>query len=185
MERSASNEFEFMFQLLYSSGCTLSLRQSQAFAVLEKTARLGYTNIVRKLLNIGVIDGSTRGKRSETALHIFAYTGDRALVRLLKGSDCDVDAEDKDRRTPLHWAAWAGKCGTVEELLHLGAKVDAQDKIGRTPLYGAAGGGFRDVVDKLLLRGADKSLSGGKNHETPLDRARQKGYKDVISSLER
>ena len=185
MALAARNEFEVMYKFLCSSGCTLSIRPSQAFTVLENTARLGYTNIVRKLIDMGIINGSTRGKRNETALHIFAYTGNRALVRLLEGKRWNVNAEDKDKRTPLHWAAWAGQCDTVEELLRLEANVNALDRLGRTPLYGAAGGGFKDVVQKLLGHHADRSLRGGKNDETPLDRARHKGHQDVVSLLER
>lgn len=181
----ARNEFEVMYKFLCSSGCALSIRPSQAFTVLEKTARLGYTNIVRKLIDMGIINSSTRGKRNETALHIFAYTGNRALVSLLKGNEWDINAEDKDKRTPLHWAAWADQRDTVEELLRLEANVNAQDKLGRTPLYGAAGGGFKDVVQKLLGYRADRSIRGGKDKETPLDRARQKGHQDVVSLLER
>ncbi|CAP64875.1 uncharacterized protein PODANS_5_4173 [Podospora anserina S mat+] len=174
LEASAHKEFEFMFKMLTlgnSDHLVIPLTHMQA--ALIDTAQLGYRNTVRKLLEIGV-PVSIRVRRNETALHIIAHAGDVSMIKLLLERGAEVDAKDQGGSTPLRWASWAGRFDTARDLLLKGAKVNAQDKSHRTALFGAAGGGYADVVRLLLARGADKSLRGGKDSQTPLEKGRQK-----------
>lgn len=107
------------------------------------------------------------------------------MIKLLLERGAEVDAKDQGGSTPLRWASWAERFDTARELLLKGAKVNAQDKSHRTALFGAAGGGYADVVRLLLARSADKSLRGGKDSQTPLEKAVKKRQNAVVELLEK
>ncbi|CAK96729.1 ankyrin [Aspergillus niger CBS 101883] len=182
LEAHASEEFESIFRLMTSMTLDHRVSSSHMARAMTESARHGYFNLARKLMEIGV-NPSARGSRMEIALHISAWRGDIAMVRLLLGKGAEVDARDKDRRTPLQWASWAGKEETARELLSKNANVNVRDTENRTALYGAAGGGFTEVVRCLILHKADAMIRGGRGRETALERARNKKYNDVVALL--
>ncbi|KAH7307941.1 ankyrin repeat-containing domain protein [Rhexocercosporidium sp. MPI-PUGE-AT-0058] len=182
-ETVSAKEFEFMFKLLTKrTGGQFSIPVSYAGRAMIQTAELGYINVVRKFVELGV-NPSIQGTRGETALHVFAMTGNLDMVRYLLERGAQVDQRDRDGTTPLHWAAWEGKTDTVRELLMGRADVNALDKNGRTPLFGAAGGGFQETVKILLSSNADKTIRGGTANETPLERAIKRNRIVVIRML--
>ncbi|PNP39165.1 hypothetical protein TGAMA5MH_08842 [Trichoderma gamsii] len=182
-DATSAEEFDFMFKMLTSqTNGQFSIPASHAAMVMIETAQREYSNIVRKLVEIGV-QPSIPGKHHQTALHIFAYKGNLPMVRFLVEHEAKVDARDKDSCTPLHWAAWNGKLDITQLLLRRKADVNAKDRYNRTPLYGAAGGGHADVVRLLLNHHADKSIRGGDKDETPLERAKKRNRRLVIKLL--
>jgi len=183
LETAAGKEFNFMFKMMTcGSADQFSIPTSHASIAMIETAQLGYSNVVRKLVELGVRP-SVQGKRKETALHVFAHTGNLEMVRFLLDRGAEVDARDKELCTPLHWAAWAGKLDTARELLVRRADVNAVDRDGRTVLFGAAGGGYTEVVRLLLSRNADRSIRGGRSGETPLERAMKRRHGAVVELL--
>lgn len=183
LETAAGKEFDFIFKLLTKGmNGEFSIPKGASRAMIE-TAQLGYTNVVRKLLELGV-SPAAKGRREETALHIFSHTGNVSMVRYLLDRGAEVDARDRTQSTPLHWAAWAGKLETTRELLIRGADVNAVDRDGRTALFGAAGGGFLGVVQLLLQRRANQHLHGGTRGETPQERAVKKGHAAIVKLLQ-
>ncbi|KAI1390555.1 ankyrin repeat-containing domain protein [Hypoxylon trugodes] len=187
LEAHATEEFELAFSFFTHNMKEYAIPTPVASKAIIEMARRGFSNATRKLIQLGITP-SLKGRRSETALHIFAYSGDAAMTRFLIEKGVDPNTQDKDKQTPLHWAAWAGKAETVVELLsmrtdEITANMNAIDVANRTALYGAAGGGFADVVRYLLQRGADVTIRGGTNQETPLERARKRNHAAVIDLL--
>ncbi|KAK5064758.1 hypothetical protein LTR84_000592 [Exophiala bonariae] len=183
LEVHATAEFDTMFEMLaYSVQQSFNIPREHASAVVIETAERRYSNIFRKLVTLSV-DLNVRGDRGQMPLHIFAHHGDCSMITFLLAQGAAIDAKDKQGRTPLHWAAWAGQADAVGVLLSRKAHKDATDREGRTALYGAAGGCYVDVVRLLLSRGADRSLAGGTNKETPLERAKKKMNKELMELL--
>ena len=81
---------------------------------------------------------SQRFPKKTTGLHLAAYFGIKAIVKLLLEKGAAVDAADGDGETPLHWALDNGHVEVVRLLLEKGAAVDAADRDGQTPLSAAA-----------------------------------------------
>ncbi|KAK4664289.1 uncharacterized protein QC763_504173 [Podospora pseudopauciseta] len=95
LEASAHKKFEFMFKMLTSGNSDhLVIPLTHMQTALIDAAQLGYRNIVRKLLEIGV-PVSIRVRRNETALHIFAHAGDVSIIKLLLERGAEVDAKDR------------------------------------------------------------------------------------------
>ncbi|KAI1418422.1 kinase-like domain-containing protein [Hypoxylon sp. FL1857] len=184
LEAAANKEFEFMFKMLTSQiDGPFSVPVSLASTAMTTAAQLGYFNVVRKLVELG-INPSIRNNNHQTPLHIFAHMGNLCMVRFILDSGAEIQARDRDSRTPLHWAAWAGKHETTRELLRRKADVNSADRHGRTALFGAAGGGYVDVVQLLLSHNADKSIRGGNSNETPLERATKRNHGRVVELLD-
>jgi hypothetical protein len=104
-----------------------------------------------------------------TGLHLAAYFGVNAVVRLLRENKADVDAKDGWGRTPLSWAAENGHEAAVKLLLDKGAELETKDtKYGQTPLSWAAENGHEAVVKLLLDKGAELETKDTRYGRTPL-----------------
>ena len=86
-------------------------------------------------------------------LHVFSYKGeyDRALLCLLKGTNCDV--KNDWRQTPLHLATSAGHLNIMLLLLDSGACVNERDHQDLTPLHQAVIHGNKKCAELLLCFG--------------------------------
>lgn len=186
MERRAVEEFECLFSLLMENGGGMkSIRKTQAAKAMVGSAKRGYSNVVRKLVELGISPGLGDGIRLETALHYFASSGQDDMVTFLLENGASPNATDVDGYTPLHWAAWDNKDNTVVILLNRGANVNARNSENRTPLIVAASAGHIAVVKILVGRGADKTVLGGKSRQTALQRAQTAGHAEVVDFLRR
>jgi ankyrin repeat protein len=100
-----------------------------------------------------------------------------------------VNSRDGSAQTPLHLAATFGATAVAELLLSRGAKVDAVDwgYGGSTPLYRAVQNYRPGIVEVLVRYKARLDIKGSDNsgQRTPLELAREKGYADIVSVLEK
>lgn len=121
-----------------------------------------------------------------TALHLAAFLGGAAMVRLLlqRGSDPLAVAPGFNGVQPIHSAVAGRDGGAVRALLEHGCDVNARQKGGYTPLQGAAHAGMDAVVDLLLAHGADPGARTDDGH-TAADLARQAGHGALADRLER
>ena len=88
-------------------------------------------------------------------LHIAAYRGFNACVRLLVRAGVDVDVRTSNSFVPLHFASQFGHAwDTVKLLIAAGANVEARDRQGTTPLRFALLNGRREIALTLLRAGA-------------------------------
>lgn len=125
-------------------------------------------------------------------LRLAADAGDAAAVRLILRRQphllpvlqpaAAAVAPVPDAGEELHAAAARGDRAEVRRL---GAEgLEARDKEGRTALHVAAAAGGAEAVAELVEMGADAAAADARGR-TPLDVAREKGYKEVMDILER
>ncbi|KAK3348897.1 hypothetical protein B0T25DRAFT_503760 [Lasiosphaeria hispida] len=115
-------------------------------------------------------------------LHLAAYFGHEAVVKLSLDKGVDFEAKDVDNRTPLIWAASSGYEAIVKRLLDEGADFEAKDVDDRTPLDWAAEHGHEAAVKLLLEKGADFEAKNVDNR-TPLIWAAMHGHEAVVKLL--
>ncbi|KAK0121761.1 hypothetical protein ONS95_010047 [Cadophora gregata] len=96
-----------------------------------------------------------RTSAGSTLIHVAAWKGYHAIVRILSNSGVDVACKDYAGQTPLHLAAAHGHTNTIKALIEVGAEVDARNHQGQTPLFVAVNNGEDDSVRVLLESGAD------------------------------
>ena len=96
-----------------------------------------------------------------TPLHLAAFFGGGAAVRLLlaAGMDADADQENEARVRPLHSAVAARDHDAARALLEAGADPDCVQQGGFTPLLAAAHHDDAELAALLLRHGADRTLA--------------------------
>jgi len=96
-----------------------------------------------------------------TPLHLAAFFGGGAAVRLLlaAGMDPDADQENPPRVRPLHSAVAARDLDAATALLEAGADPNSAQQGGFTPLLAAAHHDDVELVELLLRHGADRGLA--------------------------
>jgi len=118
-----------------------------------------------------------------TALHLAAFFGHEAAVRLLLQHGADVRAVSRNAQAnhPLHAACAAGKTEVALLLLNAGADPSYL-AAGFRPLHVAAANGMTEVVQALLGAGAsvDARDRDGRNAR---DHARERGHTALEAML--
>ena len=96
-----------------------------------------------------------------TPLHLAAFFGGGAAVRLLlaAGMDSDADQENPPRVRPLHSAVAARDLDAATALLEAGADPNTAQSGGFTPLLAAAHHDDAALAALLLRHGADPALA--------------------------
>ena len=121
-----------------------------------------------------------------TALHLAAFFGQPAAVRLLLERGADVNAVATSEQIgpvqPLHSAAAARQLACARLLIEHGADVNARQAGGYTPLHEAAGNGDTELARLLLAAGADPAARKD-DGQTPADIAAERGHKGVLALL--
>jgi ankyrin repeat protein len=128
--------------------------------VLEAAA-LGRLDVLRMQLEGDQDALSARTPEGFTALHLAAFFGGGAAVRLLlgAGASADADAENDLGVRPLHSATAAHDHDAVRALLEAGADPNVRQQGGFTPLLAAAHADDPEMTRMLLDHGADRSLA--------------------------
>jgi hypothetical protein len=129
---------------------------------------------------------SQQVRRRMTGLHLTAYFGVEAVVKLLLDTGkVEADSKDNDGWTPLFWAADNGHEAIVKLLLDTGkVEADSKDEYGRTPLLVAAENGHEAIVKLLLDTGkVDADSKDTVNGWTPLLGAAENGHEAVVKLL--
>ncbi|XP_016398117.1 ankyrin repeat domain-containing protein 6b isoform X2 [Sinocyclocheilus rhinocerous] len=155
------------------------MSQQDASSVRALSERLliashkGQADHVVQLINKGAKVAITKNGR--TPLHLAAYKGHIAVVRILLAAGCELDIQDDGDQTALHRAAVVGNADVISALIQEGCALDRQDKDGNTALHEAAWHGFSQSVKLLVKAGANihaKNMAGN----TALHLACQNGH---------
>ena len=151
-----------------------------------------YAKLINAVNNddIGTINGLRISKtiinritpENQSALHISASNGYKALVEVLVGMGANVNLQNASSQTPLHWAAWNNQTAVIDYLIKHGAKVSTRDSSGNTPLLMAVQNNSAAAVKALITYGAEKNPAN-KQGQTAMLIANDKGYNEIIDLL--
>jgi ankyrin repeat protein len=136
-------------------------------------------NIVMRFLYVNKRDSFGRAP-----LHLAAWEGHEAVVRLLLEKGADTNAKDRQGGTALCWAAPRGHEAVIRLLLEKGADIEAKYMSGgKTALASAAWEGHEAVVRLLLEKGANIEAKDISDEKTALVFAASAGHEAVVRLL--
>ncbi|MBX3436709.1 MAG: ankyrin repeat domain-containing protein [Planctomycetaceae bacterium] len=137
-------------------------------ATINIAARQGWTDIVRRHIEIDPLSVHQRGWIGDTPLHWSCHNGHEEIVRLLLDAGADIEADEINcyGGKPLHWAS-EHEPQIVQLLLDRGAEVNSlnhkedSDFFGITPLMMNVlmKDDCAEVTRLLLDAGADRSVA--------------------------
>ncbi|XP_048062181.1 ankyrin repeat domain-containing protein 6b isoform X2 [Megalobrama amblycephala] len=162
------------------------MNQQDASSVRALSERLliashkGQADHVVQLINKGAKVAITKNGR--TPLHLAAYKGHIAVVRILLAAGCDLDIQDDGDQTALHRAAVVGNTDVISALIQEGCALDRQDKAGNTALHLACQNGHAQS-SKVLLLGGSRPDSKNNVGDTCLHVSARYNHVSVIRAL--
>lgn len=124
-------------------------------------AATGRLDVLRAEIDANADALAARSPEGFTPLHLAAFFGGHAAVRLLlaAGMDPDADADNPPRVRPIHSATAARDHEAVRALLEAGADPNVHQQGGFTPLQSAAHNDDVESTELLLRHGADPALA--------------------------
>jgi len=124
-------------------------------------AATGRLEVLRAHVESGRDALTARTPEGFTPLHLAAFFGGGAAVRLLlaAGMDADGDQDNPARVRPLHSAVAACDHDAARALLEAGADPNCAQQGGFTPLLAAAHHDDAEMAALLLRHGADRGLA--------------------------
>ncbi|KAL8886648.1 MAG: hypothetical protein Q9192_006449, partial [Flavoplaca navasiana] len=122
----------------------------------------GHNNIVRFLLDKGVIVDAVGGKQG-TALQIAVLEGHRDVAQLLLTRHASTKVVSARFGTPLSAAAEKGHERTFQTLLNADASINGKGGWYAYPLISAIVGQNDTLIQILLNKGANINLTGGRH----------------------
>ena len=171
-------------ELLISEGCNVDQKNFDGFCAIGMACRRGHVAALEALIKAKA-DVNAVDELGCSCLMDACDAGQYECAKLLIENGAKVNQKDNCGNTELMHAC--GCSFTDESLINLlldnGADIDAQNDAEKTPLIIATDKGIYYTVEALLVRGADVVLMD-ENHDTALNIARRKRYKDIASLIE-
>lgn len=175
MQAAASGEMDRILALI-EAGQPVNVTTPQGSA-LSWAIDKKQMEAARYLLSIGAKPDIAIPAGAASSLMKMAQAGETQMVKLLLAAGADVNYADTDGDTALARAAYEGNLTTVKALLAAGANVNIAPK-GTSLLSHIVSNNDMLLTQVLIAAGADVN-SHGEAGVTPLEMARQKGYKDL------
>jgi ankyrin repeat protein len=158
---------------------------------INLAARSGWTDLVRKHIEMDPLAVHQRGWIGDTPLHWPAHNGNVEIVQLLLDAGADIESDEINwiGGKPLQWAS-EHEPATVRLLLERGADVNARnikagsEFLGFTPLIMNASqkNDCSEVTQILLDAGADINATDAQS-KTALDHALALDNENILSVL--
>ena len=180
----ASVGSERMVDWVVERGGDCEARDMNGATPLAVACTSGNLGVVEKLVEASA-DVMVKDYGSESLLHAACENGNLEVVRYLLGLGVfDVEERDSWGNSPLGIACLYEKVDMVRLMVEEGgAKVNGTGGDWWTPLIVACREGSVNVVRVLLELGADAGIADAWEG-TPLDIARERGWKGVVAVLE-
>ena len=154
-----------------------------AVCPLINSARRGWKNVVKYLLEEGADVNTRLGHSGQTVLHEAARKGHYDVAKLLIARGANISVHENMIDTPLHVASIEGHTNVVKLLLDAGVDANRLGHGGRTALYEAAMKGHCDVAKLLIARGANINVQENMINMTPLHAASHYSHTNVVKLL--
>ena len=152
--------------------------------VLMKAVKSNDVALVQRLIGQGA-DVNELDANQDAPLIIASYKGHTEIVKLLLEAGADVSVVDPGMKaTALHAAAYAGNAEAAGLLIEYGVDIDKQGPHnGYTALHDAVWQNNVETARVLIEAGAKLDI---KSHtgETPLQFARSRKHKDIVTLIE-
>lgn len=141
----------------------------------------------RELIDAGA-DVNHADDTQQSAYLIAASEGHLELLDLTLRNGAEVNAKDSYDGTALIRAAERGHADIVGRLVRAGIDLDHVNNLGWTALHEAVvlgddGPDAADTVRVLVAAGADISVGAGRDGETALRHAEERGFDAIVSTL--
>ena len=143
------------------------------------------TNEMLECLESGV-DINVQNESGETPLHIAAFHGNMAAVKLFLEKGAKTEIQMKGGQTPIFRASMQNtgeryrQCcdAIIQMLIKAGANIEAVDENGQTPLFYAARTSMWTVM--IFIDAGANPLARDKYGKTPLDYAAHGAIKEIL-----
>jgi ankyrin repeat protein len=146
MQAVKKNEATLVAELI-KQGADVNELDDNKDAPLIMAAYLGYTDIVKLLLEAGADVSVVDPHMKATALHAAAYAGNTAPAKLLIEYHIDINKQGPyNGYTALHDAIWQNNIDTAKVLIEAGANLHLQSNSGETPLEFAKSRHHQEIV---------------------------------------
>ena len=175
------HQIHSIVDLLLKAGADPNLQLKDGLTPLYVASQLGYTDIVRLLIQANANPNLRFLSDGSSALHIASRRGYSDVVRILLDAKANPNIQADNGSTPLFMASQCGYANIVGLLLAAKANPDFFFK-GKVALHVASLIGHSNVVDSLLKANANPD-SQGMDGFTPLILACEKGHFDVVDLL--
>jgi uncharacterized protein len=163
-------------------GASIDVRDSRQRTALMATVQSNHIATAGALIEAGA-DVNAKDESNDSPYLLAGARGYLEILRLTLAHGADLRSTNRYGGTALIPAAERGHVETVRTLIEAGVDVDHMNKLGWTALLEAiilGDGGPRhiEIVRLLLDAGANANLAD-RAGVTPLQHARQRGYREI------
>jgi len=183
---AAANDDVATIGTLLSKGVDIDARDGDGRTALLLATHGNKVDAARALIDAGA-DVNAKDNIHDSP---YLYAGARGHLEILMmtlAHGADLKSTNRYGGTALIPAAERGHVETVRTLIEAGVDVDHVNNLGWTALLeaiilGEGGNAHRQIVDLLVKAGANVNLAD-RDGVTPLQHARQRGYKQIEAIL--
>lgn len=150
--------------------------------VLLWAAKMGYFNVVERLIEKGVDPDEETDMAGNTALIFATKAGREGLLRLIISKSKALDRRNNSGQTPLLAAAWGGSVESMHILLDKKNGLDPPGRHGLTALMHATRNPRGEVFALVLSQSSDIDCLDH-NHKTALHHAIENGNIEAVELL--
>jgi uncharacterized protein len=183
---AAANDDVATIKDLLSDGVNIETKDGNGRTALLIATHGNKINAARALIEAGA-DVNAKDSINDSP---YLYAGARGHLEILKmtlAHGADLKSTNRYGGTALIPASERGHVETVRTLIEAGVDVDHVNNLGWTALIeaiilGDGGSRHQQIVDLLVKAKANVNLADGKG-VTPLQHARQRGYKEIEQIL--
>ena len=168
--------------ILLKAGSDPNLQLEDGGTPLYVASQLGYTDIVRLLIQANANPNLQLLSDGSSTLHIASQRGHADVVRVLLQANANPNCQAKGGNTALLIACFNGDSAIVDMLLRAHADPNIPSDGNVTPLHKATQNGYCDVVNMLLKANANPNVQAD-NGATPLHIPSQNGLFNVVELL--